>query len=180
LSDLLWKMANDLALNRHGRPRCLKINSSALSLLCRNANDAHRAGKAQADPKIFVESEIRETRAESRWRRRWPGGVYRACIEGVSRDRTPVGVRRERRLLEPPALVYNVSDFLVTLAMPEPIKGWQLTSLKDKSIMLCAKVVSQGRYVALQLAEVAIPKNLFADILRLIAELRRPPVTSTA
>jgi len=30
------------------------------------------------------------------------------------------------------------------------------------------------------MAEVAIPRNLFADILRLIAELRAPPVTSTA
>jgi hypothetical protein len=29
------------------------------------------------------------------------------------------------------------------------------------------------------MAEVAIPRNLFADILRLIAELR-PPVTATA
>jgi hypothetical protein len=29
-------------------------------------------------------------------------------------------------------------------------------------------------------AEVAIPKNLFADILRMIAELRPPPVASTA
>jgi hypothetical protein len=29
-------------------------------------------------------------------------------------------------------------------------------------------------------AEVAIPRNLFADILRMIAELRSPPVTSTA
>jgi hypothetical protein len=30
------------------------------------------------------------------------------------------------------------------------------------------------------MAEVAIPRNLFADILRLVAELRSPPVTSTA
>jgi hypothetical protein len=29
------------------------------------------------------------------------------------------------------------------------------------------------------MAEVAITRNLFADILRLIAELRPPPVTST-
>ena len=35
-----------------------------------------------------------------------------------------------------------------------------------------AKVISQGRYVAFQMAEVAIPRNLFADIPRLIAELR--------
>jgi hypothetical protein len=41
-------------------------------------------------------------------------------------------------------------------------------------------LVSHGRYVAFQMAEVAIPRNLFADILRLIAELRPPPVTSTA
>ena len=30
-----------------------------------------------------------------------------------------------------------------------------------------------------QRAEVAIPRNLFADILRIIGELRPPPVTST-
>jgi hypothetical protein len=42
------------------------------------------------------------------------------------------------------------------------------------------KVISHGRYVAFQMAEVAIPRNLFADILRLMAELRPPPVTSTA
>jgi len=30
------------------------------------------------------------------------------------------------------------------------------------------------------MAEVAIPRNLFADILRLIAELRPPLLTSTA
>jgi hypothetical protein len=40
--------------------------------------------------------------------------------------------------------------------------------------------VSHGRYVAFQMTEVAIPRNLFAEILRLIAELRLPPVTSTA
>jgi hypothetical protein len=32
-----------------------------------------------------------------------------------------------------------------------------------------------GRYVAFQMAEAAIPRNLFADILRLITELRPPP-----
>jgi hypothetical protein len=59
-------------------------------------------------------------------------------------------------------------------------KDWSLTSLKEKLIKIGAKVVNHGRYVAFQMAEVAIPRNLFADILRLIAELRPPPVTSTA
>jgi len=35
--------------------------------------------------------------------------------------------------------------------------------------------VSHGRSIAFQMAEVAIPRELFADILRLIAELRPPP-----
>jgi hypothetical protein len=55
-----------------------------------------------------------------------------------------------------------------------------MTSLKEKLIKIGAKVVSHGRYVAFQMAEVAIPRNVFADILRLIAELRPPHVASTA
>jgi len=79
------------------------------------------------------------------------------------------------------ALAYNLGNFLRTLATPEPIKDWSLTSLKEKLIKIGAKVVSHGRYVAFQMAEVAIPRNLFADILRLIGELklRPPPVAST-
>jgi Transposase DDE domain group 1 len=78
------------------------------------------------------------------------------------------------------ALAYNLGNFLRAPATPEPIKDWSLTSLKEKLIKIGARVVSHGRYVASQMAEVAIPKNPFADNLRLIAELRPPPVTSTA
>jgi len=46
--------------------------------------------------------------------------------------------------------------------------------------LIGAKVVGHGRYVAFRMAEVAIPPETVADILRLIAELRPPPVTSTA
>ena len=67
-----------------------------------------------------------------------------------------------------------------TLATPEPIRDWTLTTLKEKLIKIGAKVVSHARYVAFQMAEVAISRDLFADILRMIAELRPPPVTSTA
>jgi hypothetical protein len=41
-------------------------------------------------------------------------------------------------------------------------------------------VVNHGRYGAFQMTAVAIPRNLFAYILRLIAQLRPPPQTSTA
>jgi len=65
--------------------------------------------------------------------------------------------------LQPHALAYNLDNFLRTLATPESIKGWSLTSLKEKLIKIGAKVVSHGRYVAFQMAEVAIPRNLFAE-----------------
>jgi hypothetical protein len=73
------------------------------------------------------------------------------------------------------ALAYNLGNFLRTLATPEPIKDWTLTTLKEKLVKIGAKVVSHSRYVAFQMAEVAIPRNLFAEILRMIAELRPPP-----
>ena len=73
------------------------------------------------------------------------------------------------------ALAYNLGNFLRTLATPEPIKNWSLASLKEKLIKIGAKVVSHGRYVAFQMAEVAVPRMLFTEILRLIAELRLPP-----
>ena len=47
------------------------------------------------------------------------------------------------------ALAYSLGNFLRTLATPEPIKGWSLTSLKEKLIKIGAKLVSHGRYVAL-------------------------------
>jgi hypothetical protein len=59
-------------------------------------------------------------------------------------------------------------------------RGWSLTSLKDKLIKIGAKVVSHGRYVIFQMAEVAIPPQMFQEILRLIAELRPQPPPALA
>jgi hypothetical protein len=66
------------------------------------------------------------------------------------------------------------------LATPEPIKEWSIATFKENLIKIGAKVVSHGRYVAFQMAGVAIPRDLSADILRLIAELRPPPLASMA
>jgi hypothetical protein len=74
------------------------------------------------------------------------------------------------------ALAYNLGNFLRTLATPEPIKDWSLTTLREKLVKIGARVVRHGRYAVFQLAEVAVPRALFADILRLIDDLRpRPP-----
>jgi hypothetical protein len=42
-------------------------------------------------------------------------------------------------------------------------------------IKIGTKIVSHARYIAFQMAEVALPRMLFAEILRLIAELQPPP-----
>ena len=59
-----------------------------------------------------------------------------------------------------------------TLALPQEVEHWSLTTLRNKPIKIGAKVVRHGRYVAFQLAEVAISRILFTEILRLIDRLR--------
>ncbi len=56
------------------------------------------------------------------------------------------------------------------------MEHWSLTTLREKLIKIGAKVVSHGRYFAFQLAEFAIPRSLFANILRLIDGLRPVPL----
>ena len=53
-------------------------------------------------------------------------------------------------------------------------------TLRERLIKIGAKVVTHGRYVAFQMAEVAVPRALFVEILRLIAELRPPPKPAPA
>ena len=76
------------------------------------------------------------------------------------------------------ALAYNLGNFLRTLAIPEVIAEWSLTTLREKLIKIGAKVVSHGRYVAFQMAEVAIPRRLFGAIVKRIAALRSPPLAT--
>jgi len=73
------------------------------------------------------------------------------------------------------ALAYNLGNFMRTLAMPKTAEPWSLTSLREKLIQIGAKVVSHGRYVTFQMAEVAVPRQMFAEILSLIARQRAPP-----
>ena len=73
------------------------------------------------------------------------------------------------------ALAYNLANFMRTLALPEAVAQWSLTSLREKLIKIGAKVVRHARYAVFQMAEVAVQKQLFEDILRLIAGLRPRP-----
>ena len=70
------------------------------------------------------------------------------------------------------ALAYNLVNFLRTLALPGGIEKWSLTSLREKLVKIGAKLVVHGRYMTFQMAEVAVPRDLFRRILQMIDGLR--------
>lgn len=70
------------------------------------------------------------------------------------------------------ALAYNLANFMRTLALPDIVEQWSLTTLREKLVKIGAKIVCHGRYVTFQMAEVAVPRHLFTDILRRINRLR--------
>ena len=72
-------------------------------------------------------------------------------------------------------LGYNLANFMRTLALPKEVEQWSLTMLREKLVKIGAMVVSHGRYITFQMAEVAVPRDLFRRILRLINDLRPTP-----
>ena len=75
------------------------------------------------------------------------------------------------------ALAYNLANFLRRLVLPRRIKHWSLTTLREKLIKAGARIVRHARYVTFQMAEVAVPRALFEQILARIARLT--PVCDT-
>jgi hypothetical protein len=59
--------------------------------------------------------------------------------------------------------------------LPKATEPRSLTSLREKLIKIGSKVISQGPYVTFQMAEVVVPRQMFVEILSLIARLRAPP-----
>ena len=76
------------------------------------------------------------------------------------------------------ALAYNLANFMRTLALPKKVEHWSLTTIREKLVKIGAKVVAHGRYVTFQMAEVAVPGDLFRKILNLIDGLRRPSLAA--
>ena len=70
------------------------------------------------------------------------------------------------------ALAYNLANFLRTLALPDEMASWSMTTLRDKVVKIGAKVISHARYTIFQMAEVAVPRDLFRRILEMIDDLR--------
>jgi hypothetical protein len=73
------------------------------------------------------------------------------------------------------ALACNLAAFLRQLALPRSVRTWTLTTLREKLIEIGAKVVRHAMAVTFQMAEVAVPRALWAAILRRIGRLRAAP-----
>ena len=61
------------------------------------------------------------------------------------------------------------------MALPKAVEYWSLNTLREKRVKIGAKAVAHGRYVTFQLAEVAVPRDLFGKILRRVDDLRPSP-----
>jgi hypothetical protein len=70
------------------------------------------------------------------------------------------------------ALAYNLANFFRTLVLPGEIERWSLRTLREKVVKIGAKVIAHARYTVFQMAEVAVPRDLFRRILGLIDDLR--------
>ena len=73
------------------------------------------------------------------------------------------------------ALAYNLGSFLRTLALPDAVKQWSLTTLRERLVKIGARIVRHGRSVIFQMAEVMVPRGLFREILAAVAALRPSP-----
>jgi len=70
-----------------------------------------------------------------------------------------------------------MSNFLRTLALPAEVAQWSVTTLRDGLVRISARIVRHGRSATVQMAEVAVRRDLFSRILAAIAALRPRPVT---
>ncbi len=75
-------------------------------------------------------------------------------------------------------LAYNLGNFLRQAVLPRSVQHWTLTTLREKLIKIGAKVVRHSKKVVFQMAEVAVPRELFWSILQAIGRLRLSVTTS--
>ena len=68
--------------------------------------------------------------------------------------------------------ITNFSNCLRQAELPQAVRHWTLTTLREKLIKIGAKVVRHTRKIVFQMAEVAVPRELFQTILERIGRLK--------
>src|SRR5262249_37039848 len=82
------------------------------------------------------------------------------------------GFRANAVRLQVHTLAYMLANFLCTLALPREVAHWSLTTLREKLVKVGAKVIRHARHFIFQMAEVAVPRELFRRILKMIDDFR--------
>ena len=72
-------------------------------------------------------------------------------------------------------LAYNLGNFLRRLVLPKEMARWSLTSLRERLVKIGARLTRHARRLVLQMAEVAVTRDLFAQILSRIRRLTPVP-----
>ena len=65
--------------------------------------------------------------------------------------------------------------FARAVALPKEMTRWSLTTLREKLVKIGARLVRNARRLVLQMAEVAVTRDLFAQILSRIRLLTPVP-----
>ena len=73
-------------------------------------------------------------------------------------------------------LAYNIGNFLrPDLSGPKAVKHWSLRGLQVKLIKIGGRLVRHARRLVFQLAEVAVPREVFRQVLESIGGLHAAP-----
>ena len=72
-------------------------------------------------------------------------------------------------------LAYNLGNFMRRLTLPESVNHWSLRSVQTKLIKMGGHLVRHARRLVFQLAEVAVSREIFRQVLERIAGLHPAP-----
>jgi hypothetical protein len=71
-----------------------------------------------------------------------------------------------------PLFCFNQFGDVEQAVLPQAVRHWTLTTLREKLIKIGAKVARHSRKIVFQMAEVAVPREVFRAILEGIGRLR--------
>ena len=69
----------------------------------------------------------------------------------------------------------NLGNFMRRLTLPESVNHWSLRSVQTKLIKMGGRLVRHARRLVFQLAEVAVSREVFRQVLERIAGLYPAP-----
>jgi hypothetical protein len=91
---------------------------------------------------------------------KWTGDLSKSALWGTNWGRLALFI-----------LAYNLGNLRRRLVLPEALKDWSLHSVQVKLIKIGGRLVGHARRLTFQLAEVAVPREVFRGMLERTARL---------